>query len=44
MQYHYSAAIDETADKEVAIQATQRWIKTSLERVKTGNDPTHYLN
>ena len=27
-----TAAIDETADKEEAIQATQRWIKTSLER------------
>jgi hypothetical protein len=39
-----TAAIDETADKEVAIQATQRWIKTSLERAKAGNDPTHYLN
>ena len=32
-----SAAIDETVDKEVAIQATQRWIKTSLERAKAGN-------
>jgi len=39
-----TAAIDETADKEVAIQATQRWIKTSLERAKAGNDLTHYLN
>ena len=39
-----TAAIDETADKEVAIQATQRWIKTSLERAQAGNDPTHYLN
>lgn len=29
--------IDETVDKEVAIQATQRWIKTSLERTKAGN-------
>ena len=38
-----SAAIDETVDKEVAIQATQRWIKTSLERAKAGN-PTVYLN
>ena len=26
------AAIDETGDKDLAIQATQRWIKTSLER------------
>ena len=32
-----TAAIDETRDKELAIQATQRWIKTSLERVKAGN-------
>jgi hypothetical protein len=39
-----TAAIDETADKEVAIQATQRWIKTSLERAKAGNELTHYLN
>ena len=39
-----TAAIEETADKEVAIQATQRWIKTSLERAKAGNDQTHYLN
>jgi hypothetical protein len=39
-----TAAIDETADKEVAIQATQRWIKASLERAKAGNDLTHYLN
>ena len=39
-----AAAIDETADKEVAIQATQRWIKTSLERAKAGNELTHYLN
>ena len=39
-----TAAIEETADKEVAIQATQRWIKTSLERAKAGNDLTHYLN
>jgi hypothetical protein len=39
-----TAAIDETAEKELAIQATQRWIKTSLERAKTGNNPTNYLN
>ena len=39
-----TAAIVETDDKEVAIQATQRWIKTSLERAKAGNDLTHYLN
>jgi hypothetical protein len=39
-----TAAIDETAEKEVAIEATQRWIKTSLERAKTGNNPTHYFN
>ena len=31
-----TAAIDETRDKELAIQATQRWIKTSLERAKAG--------
>jgi hypothetical protein len=39
-----TAAIDETAEKEVAIQATQRWIKTSLERAKGGNNPTHCFN
>jgi len=39
-----TAAIDETAEKEVAIRATQRWIKTSLERAKAGNNPTNYLN
>jgi hypothetical protein len=39
-----TAAIDETADKQLAIQATQRWIQTSLERAKAGNNPTHYLN
>ena len=38
-----TAAIDETRDKELAIQATQRWIKTSLERAKAGS-PTQYLN
>jgi len=38
-----TAAIDETGDKELAIQATQRWIKTSLERARADN-PTHYLN
>jgi hypothetical protein len=38
-----AAAIDETGDKELAIQATQRWIKTSLERAKAGG-PTQYLN
>lgn len=38
-----TAAIDGTNDKEVAIQATQRWIKTSLERAKAGN-LTQYLN
>jgi hypothetical protein len=31
-----TAAIDETRDKELAIQATQRWIKTSLEQAKLG--------
>ena len=35
-----TAAIDETADKQLAIRATQRWIKTSLERAKAGNNPT----
>ena len=39
-----TAAIDETADKQLAIQATQRWIQTSLERAKAGNSPTHYVN
>jgi hypothetical protein len=39
-----TAAIDETADKQLAIQATQRWIQASLERAKAGNNPTHYLN
>jgi hypothetical protein len=38
-----TAAIDETRDKELAIQATQRWIKTSLERAKAGS-LTQYLN
>jgi hypothetical protein len=38
-----TAAIDETRDKELAIQATQRWVQTSLERAKAGN-PTQYLN
>jgi hypothetical protein len=31
-----AAAIDETHDKELAIQATQRWISTGLERAKAG--------
>ena len=31
------AAIDETREKELAIQATQRWITTSLERAKAGS-------
>jgi hypothetical protein len=38
-----TAAIDETRDKELAIQATQRWIETSLERAKAGG-LTQYLN
>jgi hypothetical protein len=38
-----TAAIDETREKELAIQATQRWIKTSLERAKAGS-LTQYLN
>jgi hypothetical protein len=37
------AAIDETGDKDSAIEATQRWIKTSLERAK-GVDQARYLN
>ena len=32
-----TAAIDETREKELAIQATQRWIATSLERAKAGS-------
>ena len=32
-----TAAIDETHDKDLAIQATQRWIETSLERAKIIN-------
>ena len=32
-----TAAIDETREKELAIQATQRWITTSLERAKAGS-------
>ncbi len=32
-----TTAIDETRDKDLAIQATQRWIETSLERAKTIN-------
>jgi type VI protein secretion system component VasF len=39
-----TAVIDETAEKEVAIQAAQRWIKTSLEWAKAGNNPTRQLN
>jgi hypothetical protein len=39
-----TAAIGETGEKEMAIQATQRWIKTSLERAKAGDKPTHYSN
>jgi hypothetical protein len=37
------AAIDEAGDKDLAIQATQRWIKTSLERAKAV-DGARYLN
>jgi hypothetical protein len=36
-----SAAIDETGDKELAIQATQRWIKASFERAKSGSASQH---
>jgi hypothetical protein len=32
-----TAAITETRDKDLAIQATRRWIMTSLERAKTVN-------
>ena len=32
-----TAAIDETREKELAIQATQRWITISLERAKAGS-------
>ena len=38
-----TAAIDETRDKELAVQATQRWIKTSLERARAGS-LAQYLN
>jgi hypothetical protein len=31
-----AAAIDETDDKDLAIEATQRWINTGLERAKAG--------
>jgi hypothetical protein len=37
------AAIDETGDKDLAIQATQRWINTSLERAKAV-DQVRYFN
>jgi hypothetical protein len=37
------AAIDETGNKDQAIQATQRWINTSLERAKAV-DRARYLN
>jgi hypothetical protein len=29
-----TAGIDETGDKDLAIQATQRWVSTSLERAR----------
>ncbi len=32
-----TAAIDETRDKDLAIQATQRWIETGLERARIIN-------
>jgi hypothetical protein len=40
-----AAAIEETGDgdKELAIQATQRWIDTSFQRAKAGT-PSQYLN
>jgi len=31
------AQVAETSDKDLAIQATQRWIETSLERAKIIN-------
>jgi hypothetical protein len=34
-----TVAIDETGDKDLAIQATQRWMSTSLERARAV-DPT----
>lgn len=37
-----AVAINETGDKELAIQATHRWIKTCIERAKV--NPTPYLN
>jgi hypothetical protein len=36
-----AAAIDETGDKDLAIQATQRWINTSLERAKAADQMRH---
>jgi hypothetical protein len=37
-----TAAITETPDKDLAIQATRRWIMTSLERAKTVNSAQCY--
>jgi hypothetical protein len=37
-----TAAITETRDKDLAIQATRRWIMTSLERAKTVNSAQCY--
>ena len=34
-QHHYLPRSDETRDKDLAIQATQRWIETSLDRGKS---------
>jgi hypothetical protein len=39
-----TAAIDETRDKELAIQATQRWIKASFERAKAGSSQMQHFN
>jgi hypothetical protein len=38
-----AAAIDETGDKDLAIQATHRWINSSLERVRAV-DQARYFN
>jgi hypothetical protein len=34
-----AAAIDETNDKDLAIRATQRWIKASFERARSTDRP-----
>ena len=37
-----TVAINGSADKEGAMQATQRWMKTSRERAKARDHSTHY--